>query len=268
MQPTFKDGEVHLALGLIGIGKPWGVVPGEVPAEADVLRFLADAYQAGIRYFDTAASYGCSEHRLGLFLRELTPAERAGITIATKFGEHWDDNLSAPFVDHRFDALAASLERSLERLGGIDVLQLHKTSPEVLVSDDVERAWERARAVGVAVLGPSVSDLESARLAIESGRFQMLQLPLNRQKPDFTEAAESAERTGMWTAVNRPFAMGQIVVDAPPAEAHAERVQAFRFLLSCRFRGVILSGTRSLSHLRENLEAFAEARASLPPPLP
>jgi aryl-alcohol dehydrogenase-like predicted oxidoreductase len=34
---------------------------------------------------------------------------------------------------------------------------------------------------------------------------------------------------------------------------------AFRFILERPFRGVILSGTTSRRHLRENLEAFAAA---------
>ncbi len=259
MRPDFAESEVRCGLGLIGIGKPWGVVPGEVPSELEALRFLEGAYAAGVRYFDTAASYASSERRLGELLRSLSTAERSGITVATKFGEHWDEQAGRPYVDHSFAALAKSLERSLERLGAIDVLQLHKSSPEVLASGDLARAWEMARAAGIPELGPSVSDLESARLASVCGCYQMLQLPLNRQSPQFAGPLAAAGRAGMWAAINRPFAMGQIVIEAGPQHAHAARVEAFEEVLSHRFRGVILSGTKSLAHLRENLEAFREA---------
>ena len=55
MRANFAEGEVRCGLGLIGIGKPWGVVPGEVPSDLEARRFLEGAYAAGIRYFDTAA---------------------------------------------------------------------------------------------------------------------------------------------------------------------------------------------------------------------
>jgi aryl-alcohol dehydrogenase-like predicted oxidoreductase len=264
MRASFAEDEVRCGLGLIGIGKPWGVVPGEVPSDLEARRFLEGAYAAGVRYFDTAASYGCSERRLGEFLRALSPTERSGVTVATKFGEHWDEQAGQPYVDHSFAALAKSLERSLERLGAIDVLQLHKSSPEVLASDDLARAWEMAATAGIRDLGPSVSDLESARLASACGRYQMLQLPLNSQSPQFAGPLEAAGRAGMWAAINRPFAMGQIVVEAGAQHAHAARVEAFEDVLSHRFRGVILSGTKSLAHLRENLEAFREANERRP----
>ncbi len=178
MLPLVPGGK-RLGLGLIGIGRPWGHVPGEVPTELAARDFLAYAFQSGVRYFDTAPSYGSSEERFGRFLASLTPAERTSVTVATKFGEHWDDTRNEPFVDHSYDALARSLERSASRLGRIDVLQLHKTTPEVLRSHDLARAWQFAASLGIQTLGPSVSDLDSARAACASGAYQMLQLPLN-----------------------------------------------------------------------------------------
>src|SRR5664279_3929702 len=69
---------VEFALGTIGIGKPWGFANPEVPGEREALSLLERAYALGVRYYDTAPSYGVSEERLGRFLRALTPAERQG----------------------------------------------------------------------------------------------------------------------------------------------------------------------------------------------
>lgn len=262
MKPHFDAGEVRLGLGLIGIGKPWGYVRGEVPSEGEVRRFLEGAYQLGIRYFDTAASYGCSEQRLGDFLRTLAPAARASVTVATKFGEHWDEAAGEPYVNHSFSALARSLERSRERLGEIDVLQLHKTTPAVLASDEVARAWEMARGLGIPELGASVSDAESARLAIDAGVYTMLQAPYNSANPRFAPAFEAAGRAGMWVAANRPLEMGRIAAEVAPGERRGALQDAFGFALAAGFRGVVLSGTRSLPHLEENLTAFAAADAT------
>jgi len=245
---------IQLGLGLIGIGKPWGHVPRPVPSEADVQALLEYAVELGIRYFDTAPSYGdgVSEARLGRFLAALGPGERARLTIATKMGEHWDAGTGAPFADHSFDALRRSLDASVARLGRIDILQLHKTTPAALACEGVARAWEYARSLGIARLGPSVSDLESARMALEDPRCSVMQLPFSQSNPAFAAVLDRARSTGMWIAVNRPFAMGAMV------QAGADKRAAFAFVRQRGFTGAILTGTTSRAHLRENWEAFQE----------
>ena len=79
---------VEFGLGLIGIGKPWGFAHAEVPDERQALTLLEKAFALGVRYFDTAPSYGVSEERLGRFLAGLTAGERSAVRIASKFGEH------------------------------------------------------------------------------------------------------------------------------------------------------------------------------------
>jgi len=256
---------VQLGLGLIGIGKPWGYRPTDVPGEEEALRFLETAWRLGVRYFDTAASYGTSEERLGRFLKGLSPAERAQLTIATKFGEHWDPAAQQPYVDHSYAALKASLDRSLERLGAIDVLQLHKTTPEVLRSEDLARAWEYAASFGITVTGPSVSDDESARMAVADG-YRIIQAPFNVENTRFGGVIEVAAAGGMRVAVNRPFAMGKMLYGGGPEGAFSRMVAAFRFILARRFEGVILTGTKSAAHLAENQEAFREATGAVSTP--
>jgi aryl-alcohol dehydrogenase-like predicted oxidoreductase len=242
-----SQNSTQLGLGLIGIGKPWGRVPRPVPSESAARDLLEFAYLLGVRYFDTAPSYGdgVSEERLGNFLRSITAQQRAGVTAATKMGEHWDAARDEPYADHSFDALRRSLDRSLARLGQIDILQLHKTTPQALASEGVKRAWEYARSLGIARLGPSVSDLESARIAVETPQLSVMQFPFNRGNQTFAPILEMAAARGMWIAVNRPFAMGAMV----------DR-EAFRFILGRRFTGAILTGTTSKDHLRENWNAF------------
>ena len=218
---------------------------------------LERAYALGVRYFDTAPSYGVSEERLGGFLATLTPGERAGLRIASKFGEHWDATKSEPFVDHSCDALRRSLDGSMQRLGRIDILQLHKTTPEVLGSRDLARAWEYARECGIAVIGASVSDLESAAIALAEPGYGILQLPYNWAQATFGGAIDRAAARGMAIAVNRPFGMGRMLYE------HREitKADAFGFILEKGFRGAILSGTKSPDHLEENWRAFQEAAA-------
>jgi aryl-alcohol dehydrogenase-like predicted oxidoreductase len=250
-----STGKVQLGLGLIGIGKPWGHAPAPVPSESAAIALLESAFDVGIRYFDTAPSYGdgVSEERLGRFLKRMPAGQRSQVTAATKFGEHWDRAAGVPYADHSFDALRRSLDESLARLGSIEILQLHKTTPQALASAEVARAWEYAQSLGIRRLGPSVSDAESGRLALEDGRYSVMQLPFNRENQAFSGIIDQAGARRMWIAVNRPFAMGAMV------DAGADKCEAFRFILQRDFQGVILTGTTSPEHLKENWRAFEEA---------
>ena len=247
---------VEFGLGLIGIGKPWGFANPEVPSERQALFLLERAYALGVRYFDTAPSYGVSEERLGIFLAGLTAEERSAVRIATKFGEHWDAARGEPFVDHSGYALKRSLDGSVARLGRIDFLQLHKTTPEVLRSSGLAWAWEYAATLGIKGIGASVSDLESAELAMEGGTYGILQFPYNAVQRTFAGVLEKASARGMKIAVNRPFGMGRMLYE----NRELSKADAFGFILEKRFEGAILSGTKSPEHLEENWRAFGEAK--------
>jgi aryl-alcohol dehydrogenase-like predicted oxidoreductase len=245
----------EFGLGLIGIGKPWGFANPEVPDEGQARTLLERAFALGVRYFDTAPSYGVSEERLGRSLVALTAGGRSQIRIATKFGEHWDTAKGEPFVDHSFEALKRSLDGSIERLGRIDFLQLHKTTPEVLGSSDLARAWEYAATLGISAIGASVSDVASAEIAIANPAYCMLQFPYNAVQQTFAGILDQAAARGKKIAVNRPFGMGRMLYE----NRELSKVDAFGFILQKRFEGVILSGTKSVEHLEENWSAFGEA---------
>ena len=87
-------------------------------------------------------------------------------------------------------------------------------------------------------------------MALADPGYSVMQMPYNASYPALGGVFVEAAARRMWIAVNRPFAMGAIDCD---------KREAFRFILERPFRGVILSGTTSREHLRENLEAFAAA---------
>jgi aryl-alcohol dehydrogenase-like predicted oxidoreductase len=250
--------EIKLGLGLIGIGRQWGHADVEVPEEARVFEFLKGAYDLNVDFFDCASSYGSSEERLGKFLQTLSREQRQRITVSTKFGDHWDDKTKNSYVDHSFDALRASLDRSLSRLGKIDILQLHKTTPQVLKSDDLKRVLDYTREKGISRFGASVSDLESGRMVCESDAFSIIQFPYNMENARFGEIIDLAKEKHKLVLTNRPFGMGKLLYDEAQAtiDKNKRQIEAFSFILQKMFHGYILSGTKSLGHLRENIEAF------------
>lgn len=176
--------------GISGIG--FGVASlGSRISPREGLEALDRAYDAGVRWFDVAPSYGDgqAEQLLGRFLR----GKRDGVTICTKVGilpprpslpkrllrpllrtaislapglratvkRHRPAATKPPLVAER---IGQSLDASLQRLGTdyVDLLALHEATPEEVVRDDILRALEdvlasgKAKTISIASFAPSI----------------------------------------------------------------------------------------------------------------
>ena len=138
---TRKVGKSSAVVTELGMGcAPIGNLFEKLSEETCQSAFQA-AWDAGIRYFDTAPfyGYGLSEHRLGQFLRQ---QRRDEFIISTKVGrvltaakdpETFDGGFWAaglPFdlrFDYSYDGIMRSYEDSLQRLGlpSVDMLLIH-----------------------------------------------------------------------------------------------------------------------------------------------
>lgn len=129
----------RLGLGGTGLGDMYHATSEEA-AQATV----DAAWEAGIRYFDTAPHYGAglSEHRFGQALRR---RPREEYTLSTKVGRllapHMPGEIQSPFVgalpfkrviDYTADGVRRGVEDSLQRLaiGHIDIVYVHDLSPD------------------------------------------------------------------------------------------------------------------------------------------
>ncbi|MFJ9847170.1 aldo/keto reductase [Kitasatospora sp. NPDC101155] len=240
---------VTLGLGLIGIGRPWPTPDAPVCPAEQAWALLDRAVELGIRFFDTAAAYGRSEAVLGEYLRNLPVGRRDDLLIATKCGEAWPAPEGPP--DHSLGALEASFAHSLELLGRVDLLQLHKCTVEDLRDEHLLAWFEGLRTSGeVGAVGVSVSSEEALRAALDAAVFDTVQFPANSANTGFTAAFTEAERTHL-PLLNRPMASGAIAGTGNPFAFHSA---AFR-------RAVVLTGTTKVSHLEANVAAFASATA-------
>lgn len=249
--------KLTLGCGLIRIGRIWGVDVKAVPTEKEALTFLEFAFTQGVRFFDTAPAYGLSEIRLGKFLQGLTQQERREVIVATKMGEHWDDVTQTTYVDHSYQALASSVESSMQRLGKISILQLHKASVELLSSETVAQAFSYVQTLGIKLLGASISDIETGLLSCEDRRFSYIQLPYNKERVDLLPVIVKAKQKNKQILFNRPLAMGSTVRALDKTQAIRD---AFTFIDETGSSGVLLTGTASVQHLEENINIFAEVQ--------
>ena len=114
---------------------------------------LEQAWNAGVRYFDTSPWYGLgiSERRMGLFLKDKLKEE---YTISTKIGRVlvpqnnfkqegliWGGQLNASYqYDYSAQGARRSVEDSLQRMGigSLDVVYVHDLSPD---NSDMGKDW-------------------------------------------------------------------------------------------------------------------------------
>lgn len=254
---------MELGLGLIEIGRPWGANWHGLPPEEQVERLLETALEEGVRFWDTASSYGVSEQRIGRFLRA-RPEALEQVILATKFGDVWEPGMPESYADHSRDALLRSLDRSMALLPRIDLLQVHRATEDALRREDLYKALEEARKRGIPSFGASVKTMEAARLAVESRWFKWLQIPYNPLRPEMEPAFELARHSGIRLLVNRPFAEGWLLQNATGAQDSPgdARRRAFEFLCQRRFDGFVLVGTKSPEHLRDNARLWREVAGS------
>ena len=160
-----------LALGTFGWGKV-GPVQARVENERALVEVLRTAFEAGIRYVDTADQYQ-NEEDLGRLLPEANPP--ADLTIATKFGR---GNFTA-------DAFRQHAERSLRalRLEKLPLLFVHDPRNEedmatVLGPGGALEGLRQLQSEGlVGHIGIATQTIRPLHIAVETGEFDCIQFP-------------------------------------------------------------------------------------------
>ncbi len=208
MDPQHRKeiGRTGLKVTQLGFGGGTLGDPNEITTDAQAMATLDAAYDAGIRYFDTAPWYGNtkSEHRLGQFLRTkprdsfaistkvgrvyTRPADVADFQANSPWAKRWLGGL--PFdlrFDYSYEGILRSYEDSLNRLGlpRVDCLAIHDLDPrhrlsmdgmmaglKQLTHDGGYRALDELRSSGeIRAIGAGINMVDLIPLFLE--RFEM-----------------------------------------------------------------------------------------------
>jgi aryl-alcohol dehydrogenase-like predicted oxidoreductase len=282
-------------LGLAALGRPAYINLGHAEdlkrkydravMEAGAHAVLDAAWQAGMRYFDAARSYGLAEAFLGSWLksRQISPKD---VTVGSKWGYTYtaDWKVDAPVnevKEHSLAVLRRQRQESDAALNGyLGLYQVHSASLEsgVLHNRDVleqlMRYQEKGLAIGLTVSGVAQAEtVERALEVIVDGRplFQCVQVTWNLLEPSAGAVLKFAHPIGIGVIVKEALANGLLTgkntdPDYAPKLAILKNVAAQRgttpdalalaAALAQPWADIVLSGAATSEQLLSNAKAL------------
>ncbi|WP_407158545.1 aldo/keto reductase [Bradyrhizobium sp. STM 3557] len=250
--------------------------------QADAFRLIHAAYERGIRFFDTANIYGQgdSERLLGAAL----DGRRKQATIVTKAGQYFPAwmNVARPFksilaplirrsgvgshavsrmraapLPRNFSDsfLRASIDASLRRLNTdyLDIVLLHSPPADIIRTGEALHHLTNIREAGKAIkIGISCEDVQSALVALDDPRVEVIELPLWPVTAATNLFLDRARRQAV-------FVVGRGLMSATLATDRNDRWSTARAALVASLPrdeiNRVLIGTTRLDHLNQVLDA-------------
>lgn len=285
-----------VGLGLAALGRPGYINLGHADdldetyvvetMEAHTHEVLDAAWQAGVRYFDAARSYGRAEQFLSTWLqkRQIQPQD---VTVGSKWGytytAGWQVDADVHEVkEHSLDVLQRQIGESRALLGShLDLYQIHSAtlSSGVLENRPVLDELARLRAgglhIGLTLSGEKQAQtLEKALQVRYDGRclFQTVQATWNLLERSIGPALQAAHDEGLGVIVKEALANGRLTPrNDDPSFAPKMRLLrdaagklqttvdalALAAVLAQPWAGVVLSGAATVEHLRSNVPAVS-----------
>ena len=226
-----------IGLGLAALGRPGYINLGHAEDlrsgySVDAMRKHAHevmdaAWQAGIRYFDAARSYGRAEEFLSSWLPK-QGIRSNDITVGSKWGytytAGWQVELPAEekheVKDHSLAVLNRQFDESRSNLGDcLDLYQIHSATldSEVLENDEVLSRLAELRdsglTIGFSTSGPQQAATIRKGLAIERGGrplFESVQATWNLLEQSAGSALAEAHDAGRGVIVKEALANGRL----------------------------------------------------------
>lgn len=231
------------------------------PMRTDALELLKKGAKLGIKFFDTADSYGNGAAEQALH-DALYPYD--GIIIATKGGYrhqklgHWHPDASPK-------SLRAALEGSLKRLNieGIDIYQLHCVDIKVPYEESIGTLVDMKNEGKIRNIGVSNVGLTQLKLARTETEIVSVQNPLNLQHAANSAVLNYCIKNNIPFIPWMPLGNGSIPWTEPILCKLAEKYGtspaqiALAGLLHLSHMILPIPGTSSLKHLVENVAAIS-----------
>lgn len=233
------------------------------PALDNAVALLREAKDLGVRFFDTADSYGSGAAENAV--REaLHPYD--GLIVTTKGGFR-HERLHAWTADARPAHLREALEGSLKRLGveAITLYQLHCPDHRVPYSESVGALADMQREGKIRHIGVSNVSLHQLKIARREAEIVSVQNPYNFRRGWRNEVVDYCESNGLVFLPWMPLGDGGISWDNPVlrrivAKHAASPPQIALAALLHRSHAILpIPGTSNPEHLRDNVASLQVA---------
>jgi pyridoxine 4-dehydrogenase len=256
----FKIGELEInrlgygAMQLTGKG-----VFGEVEDRENAIKVLQEAVANGVNFIDTAEAYG-PKFNESLIADALHPYKK-DLLIATKGGfnrpgpNNWVPNGSP-------ENIKENIEGSLERLkvDTIDLWQLHRIDPNVDVAKTLAPAVEAVKEGKIKYVGLSEVTIDQIKQVQDILPIVSVQNLYNLANRQWESVLDFTAEQGLAFIPWFPLASGPDKLE-DKIKAIAEKHQAttaqiaLAWLLKRSSNILLIPGTKSVDHLKENLKA-------------
>jgi diketogulonate reductase-like aldo/keto reductase len=227
---------------VVGLGT-WNTFGGDAETARAVVGAAVDA---GCRLFDSSPMYGGAERSLGAALE----SRREEVQVATKI---WADS-----VEEGREQYA----RQREWFGRIEIEQIHNLAAWEDQLPWLEQERDEGRIDKLGVTHYAASRFGELAGALRTGRFDVVQLPLNPQERECErEMLPVAAELGVAVIVMRPLGEGALLRRSPPPEVLAElgvetwAEALLKWALSDKRVDVVIPATRGAEHARMNAAA-------------
>ncbi len=297
----FGDNEIYvtkIGLGMAALGRPGYINLGhdsDVGKDKSVAamqqhanKILDLAWQKGIRYFDTARSYGKGEQFLGDWMLankvsepEINVGSKWGYTYTADWRTQVDEGEKHEVKEHSLDVLNRQIKESHAALPGhLDLYQIHSATLEsgVLENRPVLEQLAELRSQGI-LMGLSVSGVNQAAviekaISIEingSRLFDSVQATWNLLDQSAGTALQAASDAGLGVIIKEAVAngrltpanknhkfMGKMLKLQAVADRYGVGVDAVALaaVMAQPFVDITLSGAAQAEHLVSNLAAL------------
>ncbi len=297
----------RIGLGLAALGRPGYINLGHAAdlahtydvavMEHHAHTVLDAAWQAGVRYFDAARSYGRAEEFLGTWLRSRA-LDPGAVTVGSKWGytytAQWQVQAEKHEVkEHTLPVLQRQWQESQTQLAPyLRLYQVHSATLDsgVLTNQPVLTELQRLKSLGVLIglslSGPQQADVLQIALGVTVDGvrlFDCVQATWNLLEPSAGAALQTAHAAGMGIIVKEALANGRLtqrnMLPAYAAQLSVLRQQAKRLQttedalalaagLAQPWADVVLSGAATVEQTQANMGALtvkwdAEAAAVL-----
>jgi len=248
-------------------------------------RVLDAAWDAGIRYFDTARSYGRAEEFVGTWLQEKHIAPDS-VTIGSKWGYIYTANWQIEadkheIKEHSLPILKQQWQETQQNLGNfLSLYQIHSATLESGVLSNTEVLNELARlksqgtAIGLSLSGKNQPTVLSKALSIMVDGIQLfdtVQITWNLLEQSASKILNEAKQAGIGVIVKEAVANGRLTTRNQEAKFASKRhileQQATRLgttidalaiaaVLAQPWADVVLSGAATIEQLHSNIQAI------------